>query len=165
MWEFAIQAGVILFLLGIGFFAGSYSEKRHFRDLVQRESQNGDFLITQLRSFPAAVEGPAPPKIICGEAVIGSDYLKSFLSGIRKIFGGELRSYLSLLERARREALQRVVEQARAEGYNAICNVRYDSADIAGNATGGRGGLAMVTILASATAYHFRRPGPPTSAS
>lgn len=165
MIELALQIGTLAILLGLGYFAGSYTERSHFRSLADRESQNGDILVTQLPSYPAAVRGPAPPKLFCGEAVIGSDYLKSFLSGIRKIFGGELKSYLSLLERARREALQRLVEQARAEGYNAICNVRYDSSDIAGNATGGRRGLPMVTILASGTAYHFQRPqlAPPTS--
>jgi uncharacterized protein YbjQ (UPF0145 family) len=158
MVEFALQIGMVLFLLALGFFAGSYAERSHYRSLAARESENGDFLITQLRTFPSAIRGPSPPKLICGEAVIGADYLKSFLSGIRKLFGGELRSYLSLLERARREALQRVVEQARAEGYNAVCNVRYDSADIGGNAAGGRQGLPMVAILVSATAYHGQSP-------
>jgi uncharacterized protein YbjQ (UPF0145 family) len=95
--------------------------------------------------------------MLCGEAVISSDYLKTFLGSLRKIFGGELRSYRSLLERARREALQRVIEEAKSMGYNAVCNVRFDSSDIAG-ASGRNRGMVMVTILASATAYHCRRP-------
>jgi uncharacterized protein YbjQ (UPF0145 family) len=78
---------------------------------------------------------------------------------VRKIFGGEMKSYQSLLVRARREALQRVVEQARSMGYNAICNVRYDSTDI-GGVSKRKNKVVMVTILASATAYHYRQPQP-----
>jgi uncharacterized protein YbjQ (UPF0145 family) len=158
MWELAIQLGFVVFLLALGFFAGSYAERAHYSNLAVREARNKDVLITQLRSFPGAIRGPSAPKMFCGEAVIASDYLKSFLSKIRKIFGGELRSYLSLLERARREALQRVVEQAVAEGYNAVCNLRYDTVDIAGSASGGTRAISMVTILASATAYHVQTP-------
>ena len=40
------------------------------------------------------------------------DYLKNFLSRIRNIFGGEMKSYRTLMVRARREALLRIVEQA-----------------------------------------------------
>jgi uncharacterized protein YbjQ (UPF0145 family) len=96
--------------------------------------------------------------MIVGESVIATDYLKTFLAGLRKIFGGELRSYQSLLVRARREALQRVVEEARRSGYNAICNVRLDGADVGGNSKRRR--VAMVCILASATAYHRASTSP-----
>lgn len=147
-----IDLAILGGLLGLGLFVGRFTERRHIRRLDERESANGQFLISQLKSFPDAVAGPSPPTIIVGEAVIATDYLKTFLSGLRKIFGGELRSYQSLLTRARREALQRVVEQARRNGYNAICNLRYESADVGGNSKARR--VAMVAILASATAYH-----------
>jgi uncharacterized protein YbjQ (UPF0145 family) len=68
-----------------------------------------------------------------------------------------MRSYQSLLVRARREALQRLVEEARAQGYNAVCNVRYYSTDIAG-ASKRRSRAVMVTLLAAGTAYHCRAP-------
>jgi uncharacterized protein YbjQ (UPF0145 family) len=150
--ETIIDIGIFVFLLALGFFAGRFAEQRHFRHLANREAGNGDFLISQLRSYPDAVSGPSPPTLVIGEAVIATDYLKSFLAGLRRIFGGEVRSYQSLLTRARREALQRAVEQAREQGYNAICNVRYQSADVGGNSKMRR--VAMVAILASATAYH-----------
>jgi uncharacterized protein YbjQ (UPF0145 family) len=146
-----------LLLIALGLFVGGHIERRHFRLLDQREAENGSFLITQLKSYPFAVAGPSAPSIFFGEAVISSDYLKSFLGGIRKIFGGEMRSYQSLLVRARREALQRLVEDARRQGYNAVCNVRYYSTDISG-ASKSRKKAVMVTLLASATAYHARVP-------
>jgi uncharacterized protein YbjQ (UPF0145 family) len=85
------------------------------------------------------------------EAVIASDYLKTFLAGLRNIFGGEVGSYVTLATRARREALVRMMEQAHAQGYDALCNVRMDPADIGGNTA--RRGVPMVAILASGTAY------------
>jgi uncharacterized protein YbjQ (UPF0145 family) len=150
---------VLLALLALGLLAGGFAERRHLRNLAERESGNGDFLISQLRSFPDAVVGPTPPTFVVGEAVIASDYLKTFLSGLRKIFGGEMRSYQTMLTRARREALQRVVEDARRRGYNAICNVRLDGADVGGNSKARRR-LPMVAIIASATAYHRAIPSP-----
>jgi uncharacterized protein YbjQ (UPF0145 family) len=146
----------VLFM-SLGFFVGGHVERRHFRLLDERESDNGAFLVTQLKSYPWAVTGPSPPTLLFGEAVISSDYLKTFLAGLRKIFGGEMRSYQSLLIRARREALQRLVEAARAQGYNAVCNVRYYSTDIAG-ASKRKSKVVMVTLLATGTAYHCRQP-------
>ena len=59
-------------------------------------------------------------------------------------------------ERARREATLRMIDQARLAGYNAICNVRYESADIAGNAATNDGRtkpLKMASCTVSGTAY------------
>ena len=85
--------------------------------------------------------------LVLGQAVIASDYLKRFLARLRNIFGGEMRSYETLLTRARREAILRMLDRARTMGYDAVCNVRINTATI------GRG---MVEALASGTAY--RRP-------
>lgn len=150
---------VLGILLALGLFVGGYTERRHIRSLDEREANSRDFFISQVRSFPDAVVGATPPTFVVGEAVIATDYLKTFLAGIRKIFGGEMRSYQTLLTRARREALQRVVEQARRSGYNAICNVRFDGLDVGGNSKTKRR-IAMVAIMASATAYH-RAPSVP----
>ena len=54
------------------------------------------------------------------------------------------------------EALQRIVEQAQKYGFNAICNVRYETADVGGNSQTRR--VATVAILASATAYYRATP-------
>jgi uncharacterized protein YbjQ (UPF0145 family) len=155
--DLVIYLVVFIFLMSLGYFVGGFMERSHFRSLDERESQNGGFLVTQLKSYPGAVAGPSPPTLLCGEAVISSDYLKTFMASLRKIFGGEMRSYQSLLVRARREALQRVVEEARRLGYNAVCNVRYSSTDISG-ASKRKAKTVMVTIMASATAYHCRLP-------
>ncbi|MEM6330001.1 MAG: heavy metal-binding domain-containing protein [Planctomycetota bacterium] len=151
------QLGAVLLLLGLGFFVGGYVESRHFKRLDAREAEAEGFLVTQLKSIPggagsAAASTRLPPQIFMAEAVIASDYLKTFLSGVRKFFGGEMRSYQTLLERARREALMRIVEQARDAGYDAAYNLRYETADI-GGATSKQRRVVTVAVLATATAY------------
>ena len=148
-----------LWLLLIAWCTGSAVERNHFRRLALRESQISGTLVTDLRSFPFAAIQPKPPKIVVAEVVIATDYLKSFLASLRKIVGGELRSYLKLVERARREAILRVVEEAKQQGYTAVCNIRLESSDIAGTAN--RKGVAMVSLIASGTAYHAEPAGSP----
>ena len=152
MVELLFQLLPVLFLIALGFGCGSLAERRHISRLNRRERDNGDFLITQIKTFPNHAAGQAAPQMIIAETVIASDYFKTFLAGLRRLFGGEVRSFHSLLSRARREATQRVVEQARKMGYDAICNLRIETADIGGST--GRRRAAMVAILASATAYN-----------
>lgn len=150
--EIAFTIGIPLFLLALGLFVGRHTERRHFRNIEQRERQMSDMLVTQLKSFPATAPGDPPACLVVAEVVIATDYLKSFLAKLRNIFGGEVKSYRSLLVRARSEATLRMQEQASRQGYNAICNVRFQMADIGGNSTTRK--VATVAIIASGTAYH-----------
>lgn len=151
-----IQLGIVVALLGLGLFAGTFFERRHFSRLDAREAAHKHVIVTQVKSYPGGASPELPAKLFVAESVIASDYFKSFLSGIRKFFGGEMRSYLSLMERARREAQMRIVEQAAAEGYDTICNLRYETADIGGSMNP-RNRAVTVAILAAATAYK-RKP-------
>jgi uncharacterized protein YbjQ (UPF0145 family) len=48
--------------------------------------------------------------------------------------GGELKGYTELLTEARREAIERMMEQARQLGANAVINVRFTTSSITGGA-------------------------------
>ncbi len=152
-----VELIIVLFLLAGGYTLGTIAERRHLAKLDSRESGNGSFLVTQLKSFPAHEPGSTSPQIVLAETVVASDYFKTFLASLRRLFGGEVRSFHSLLDRARRETTQRLVEQAQRLGYNAICNLRLETADVGGS-TASRKGAAMVAILGSATAYHYDAP-------
>ena len=121
------------------------------QDQERREDEQADCFVTQVKSFPNAVPGDLPPRMVVAEVVIATDYLKNFLAKLRNIFGGEVRSYQSLLVRARREASLRILEEARRQGYNAVCNIRLETADVGGSLTEKQ--VAMVAIIASGTAY------------
>lgn len=51
-------------------------------------------------------------------------------AGIRSMFGGEIKEYVSMMEQTRDEALNRMVEHAMRMDANAIISVRFDSNDI-----------------------------------
>ena len=56
----------------------------------------------------------------------------NILAGLRSIIGGEIREYSELLEETRKQAIDRMVENAAAMGGNAVLMMRFDSSDIGG---------------------------------
>ena len=113
-------------------------------------------LVTTLKGFPGAGEGCPPPELVCGETAIASDGFKTWVFGLRNLFGGESKSFARLFDRARREAVAKMAEAARARGFDAVCNVRFATVDIGGNASGNGGknkALPMAVCTVSGTAY------------
>lgn len=80
----------------------------------------------------------------CFGVVVRSRGLAGNLSAaIRSLIGGEIKEYTSLLEEARRHAVDRMVENARTMGGNAIVMMRFDSSEI---------GQTMSEVVAYGTA-------------
>jgi len=65
------------------------------------------------------------------------------MAGLRSIVGGEIHQYTQLLEEARRDAVDRLVQNATTMGANAVLMMRFDSAEI---------GQTMSEIVAYGTA-------------
>jgi uncharacterized protein YbjQ (UPF0145 family) len=148
--SFLITFASFLVFITLGFFFGRSAERRHFANLKTREMARRYVVTTQTKCFLAPAHGGKPPKLLMAETVVASDYLKSFLAKLRNIFGGEVRSFKTLLERARREVTVQLKEQAAAQGYNAICNVRLNTASLGGMSSWG---ASMASIIGWATAY------------
>lgn len=140
-------------LVVCGLVFGRTTERRHFRRIEERELANQGFMVTQLKSFPGSDPQGPTPAVVLSEVVIGSDYLKSWFAKWRNLFGGELKSLRTLQERAKREAVLRLIDQAGAQGFNAICNVRINGADIGGNTSGKKNKVPMAAVIATATGY------------
>lgn len=62
---------------------------------------------------------------------------------VRSLGGGEIHEYTSMLEDARRQAIDRMVESATAMGANAILMMRFDSSEM---------GSTMSEVVAYGTA-------------
>lgn len=129
MPEFWIQIGPVILLLILGLSIGTFVERLHFRRLAAREAALSHILVTDLRTLPpgCAVE---PFGLVTGEVVISSDYFKTFAASLKKLIGGELRTFETLMERARREALVRALESADRMGANRLVNVRFATSNI-----------------------------------
>jgi len=52
------------------------------------------------------------------------------VAGIEGIFGGEVTSYTSEAEKARRDSLKRLIEKATTKGANAIVGTDFETSDI-----------------------------------
>jgi uncharacterized protein YbjQ (UPF0145 family) len=149
------ELGVPLFLLALGYFAGSIAEQSHYKSIRVRELRLRRIPTTNLRRPPVhwRVEGIT---LVAGSAVISVDYFKRFLAQLRGFIGGRVRSYESLLDRARREAVLRMKEEAVKGGFDAVINVRLESTSIAAPLRGDRG-TAGVEVLAFGTALKLAR--------
>jgi uncharacterized protein YbjQ (UPF0145 family) len=53
-----------------------------------------------------------------------------FVAGIEGMFGGEVTSYSSEAEKARRESLQRLIDKAKTMGANAVIGADFETSDI-----------------------------------
>ena len=65
-----------------------------------------------------------------GSSVRAKHMGKDFLSGIKNLFGGELKAYTELLNESRQEALERMIKQAESMGANAVVNIRFSTSTI-----------------------------------
>ena len=53
-------------------------------------------------------------------------------AGLRSLVGGEIHEYTELLEDTRRQAIDRMVQNAVALGGNAVVSFRFDSSELGG---------------------------------
>ena len=141
--EGLVAIGVTAALLILGLVIGSTVESAHFRRLALREQALSHIAVSDLRRLPPNWQA-SEATLVTGEAVIATDYFKVFVASLRNLFGGRVRSYETLVERARREAIVRMVEQAQAAGANVVWNVRLETATIQGKQQGKSGGIEVL---------------------
>ena len=119
---------IIITLIAIGYITGTWSEKRHYRSIEKREREFLDLPAITIKNVDIDDAKVKQAAIVYGGAVISVDYFKRILAGLRNIFGGTVKSYESLIDRARREALLRM--KAMAPDATIIINVRIETSTI-----------------------------------
>lgn len=146
-----IEIGIFLVLLALGYGVGSYREKKHYQSIFRREEELRDILLFESRFPPKATSaGVSNGVMVQGNVVISSDYFKAFVAGLRKLVGGRLRSYESLLDRGRREALLRMKAQAKELGSDQIFNVKFETSSIS---KGAQDRLGSIEVLVYGSAF------------
>lgn len=139
------ELGLFIALLVIGFFAGTIVERNHYASIRKREKELVDVLAFPMR-FPPDRVTPQRTFLVHGTVVISSDYFKTFVAGLRNLFGGRVRTYETLMERARREALLRLKQDARRQGAKLVACVRFETTTIS------TGWAASIEVFAFGTA-------------
>src|SRR4026209_2902551 len=69
---------------------------------------------------------------VFGLVVRSRGFSGNLIASLRSIGGGEIKEYTSLLEDTRRQALDRMVQNATLMGANAVISMRFDSSELAG---------------------------------
>ena len=68
--------------------------------------------------------------LVQGSAIRAKHVGRDLMAGLKNIVGGELKGYTELMQDARQQATQRMVEQAEELGANAIINVRFTTTSV-----------------------------------
>lgn len=145
--ESLITLAGFLLLMILGYVFGSVAERRHYQSIREREDQYRHIVVVNQR-FPREAN-VRDTQLVTGNVVVSVDYFKRFLATLRTLVGGQLHSYESLLDRARREAILRM--QARADELNStrIYNLRFETSSIS-KGQGDR--IGSIEVLAYGTA-------------
>ena len=68
--------------------------------------------------------------VVNGSTVRAKHLGRDFVAGLKNLVGGELAGYTELLQESRKEAVERMVQQAESLGANAVVNVRFSTSSI-----------------------------------
>jgi uncharacterized protein YbjQ (UPF0145 family) len=83
--------------------------------------------------------------VVTGETIIGANFIKDIMAGVRDFFGGRAESYERVLQQAKDIAMQEMMQRAQAMGANAIVGIDLDYETIGG-------GNSMLMVATSGTA-------------
>lgn len=156
-WRLAWELRDLLVFVGlvsVGWIFGRRIEARHFADLRARERAALDLPVLTARGIDPGwtVEDAG---LVVGIACVSIDYFKYVAASLRNFFGGRVSAYESLLDRARREAVLRMKDAARARGATVIVNARLELSSVSG-LDAGQTGARSAEVLAYGTALRTR---------
>lgn len=141
---------IFIILLAMGYGFGRYAESNHYKSIIKREKQLNNIPAIATR-IPPIRRQDLNSQLVAGNVVISIDYFKRFIAGLRNIFGGRVTAYETLLDRARREAILRMKEEAQKLNAEFVFNIKLETSSI----HKGRGNsIGSVEVLAYGTALY-----------
>jgi uncharacterized protein YbjQ (UPF0145 family) len=72
--------------------------------------------------------------LVRGNTIRGRHVGKDILAALRNFVGGEIAEYTKLLGESREQAIDRMTEEAKRLGANAIVGVRFSTSEVAAHA-------------------------------
>ena len=73
--------------------------------------------------------------VVSGSTVRAKHLGRDFMASLKNIVGGELKGYTGLLQDSRNQAVERMTEQAKQLGANAVVNIRFATSSVAQGAS------------------------------
>ncbi len=83
--------------------------------------------------------------VVTGESIIGANFVKDALAGLRDVFGGRSGSYEKVLIKAKNASMKEMTVRAEAMGANAIVGIDIDYETVGSNGS-------MLMVATSGTA-------------
>lgn len=128
--QMLINYAPFILLFAAGWFFGSRHERQHLAQLSIAEQQLSHIMVSSERFYVPKLVANTEGELVLGSVVIAQDYFKMIIARVLSIFGKNLTTYETLLDRARREALVRMRTEAQAKGYNHIYGLRLEVSNI-----------------------------------
>jgi uncharacterized protein YbjQ (UPF0145 family) len=147
----ALVYGLPLILAIGGLIVGTYLERKHFASIREREALYLHCPAVTSEEWDLSRE-VSESKIVTATTVVSLDYFKRILASLRNLFGGRVRSYETLLDRAKREAILRLHEAA--PDADIILNLRLQTSTIVSVHNRGKG-IGGIEVLAYGTAVRY----------
>ena len=144
---------IFISLLLLGYIFGQIFEQSHYRSIIKREALLRNIPLIASKKLPDEFT-PCTTSLVAGNVVISVDFFKKFVAGLRNLVGGRVTTFESLIDRARREALLRMREEARQFGANYVFNVKMETSSIS---KGQSGTIGSVEVLAYGTAIKLTK--------
>lgn len=147
---------IFILLLVVGYAAGSIAEKNHYKSIQEREKKTLHIPVVTMKKVEHLLDPNrkiAYAHLVSGCVVVSIDYFKLVMASLRNLVGGNVRSYETLVDRGRREAILRMKESA--ENPDIIANVRVETSAIGQSA--GRGSVGSIEVFAYGTAIRYYR--------
>ncbi|MCK5581561.1 MAG: YbjQ family protein [Candidatus Omnitrophica bacterium] len=148
---------LIIFLVFVGgaYLIGQHIEKSHYKEIEKKES--ACLHIPSVTSKKIVnLDEVLDAKLVFGNVVISGDYFKMIVASLLNFFGGRVTPYEKLLDRARREAILRMKQDASSMDADMIINTRFEMSKLDSMARGG-GGTGMFEIIAYGTAVKLAK--------
>lgn len=149
--DLALRVGIPVLLVVIGLFSGKWVERRHYASIEEREITLRPIPVTTTPAIDPVRE-IASSRLVVGSVVISVDAFKSLVGSLQTFFGGRVTGYESLVDRARREAVLRMLEEG--DGAHAFVNLRVETSMVGQGEPGDS--VSSVEALAYATAVEYR---------
>ncbi len=151
-----MEALVVFFLLLIlGYAVGSINEKNHYKSIEEREKKTLPLPVVNMKKVEDILKPGkkiASAELVTGSVVISIDYFKRILASLKNLVGGNVRSYETLIDRGRREAILRMKEAA--DSPDIIMNLRIETSTIGRSAN--RNSIGSIEVLAYGTAIKYQ---------
>ena len=96
---------------------------------VQPRSSASNIILTNIETIPGRTI-TQHLGLVQGSSVRAKHLGRDIAAGLKNLVGGELKGYTELLQEARQEATNRMVQEAQRKGANAVVNVRFATSSL-----------------------------------